>query len=187
MNTKDGISDIAVLGLSCRPQRSLNLHLVMERRGDTRFVDGEDCEFRVQGCRGSGTAASQQLPISDSSMKTRPSHTSFKPATWINMADQDQAKSTCAKYCPSNTWITQARCSMTAFMTCATARERLQLRWLESCWHPWVLTAFETFKTILAAAAFFIIVQQLIRRNGCLQLLKQLARNQQPHGTHSPA
>lgn len=32
MNTKDGATDIAVLTISCRPKRNLNLNLVMERR-----------------------------------------------------------------------------------------------------------------------------------------------------------
>ena len=39
MNSKDGATDIAVLAVSCRPKRNLNLNLVMKRRlGGSRFV-----------------------------------------------------------------------------------------------------------------------------------------------------
>ncbi|CAL1156103.1 unnamed protein product [Cladocopium goreaui] len=61
MNSKDGATDIAVLTVSCRPKRNLNLNLVMKRRSDHGFVEGElaggkklaaletDSEFNVKG------------------------------------------------------------------------------------------------------------------------------------------
>mmetsp|Transcript_86295 Transcript_86295/g.176156 ORF Transcript_86295/g.176156 Transcript_86295/m.176156 type:complete len:102 (-) Transcript_86295:88-393(-) len=77
-------------------------------------------------------------------MKTRqwPSHPSFKLATvWQKKIKPNLLAPSI--WSPSGTWIAPARSSMTALMTCATGRERSQLRWLESFLHPWVLTAFE--------------------------------------------
>lgn len=115
MNTKDGISDIAVLGLTCRPQRSLNLHLVMKRRGDTRFVDGEvsarksimlsslqtstslDAEFAIRGRWqdiGGSDQAAAYFRLIDEDKTVAKSHL-FQTCS---LAEKDQAKSTCAKY-----------------------------------------------------------------------------------------
>eukprot|EP00435_Cladocopium_sp_Y103_P044876 s899_g12.t1 len=41
MQTKDGPRDIAVLSLSCRPQHHINLQMIMKRRDDRQFVDGD--------------------------------------------------------------------------------------------------------------------------------------------------
>lgn len=137
-------------------------------------------------------AVTKQLPISDSLMKTRrwPSHSSFELATvWQKKIKPNPLAPSI--WSPSGTWIAPARSSMTALMTCATGRERSQLRWLESFLHPWVLTASEEglsgfhsvnhLKPLAAAAAYNLT----IGRSRCLQPLKQLAMNQQPHGTQS--
>lgn len=117
MITKDGISDIAVLGLICRPQRSLNLHLVMKRKGDTRFVDGElsarksvmlsslqtsstslDAEFAIRGrwqdIGGSDQVAAYFRLIDEDKAVAK----SSLLQTCNSMAEKDQAKSTCTKY-----------------------------------------------------------------------------------------
>eukprot|EP00435_Cladocopium_sp_Y103_P065684 s554_g27.t1 len=117
MNTRDGISDIAVLGLTCRPQRSLNLHLLMKRRGDGRFVDGEvsarksvmlsslqtsstssDAEFAIRGrwqdIGGSDEAAAYFRLIDEDKAVAK----SYLFEVCNTMAEKDQAKSTCAKY-----------------------------------------------------------------------------------------
>ena len=163
MITKDGISDIAVLGLICRPQRSLNLHLVMKRKGDTRFVDGELSARKsvmLSSLQTSSTSLDAEFAIRG---RWQDIGGSDQAAAYFRLIDEDKAvaKSSLLQTCnsmaekikpnllapsiwsPSGTWIAPARSSMTALMTCATGRERSQLRWLESFLHPWVLTAFE--------------------------------------------
>ena len=41
MQTKNGKTDIAVLGLSCRPKHHLNVQMIMKRSRDAKFVNGQ--------------------------------------------------------------------------------------------------------------------------------------------------
>lgn len=62
MNSQDGATDIAVLSVSCRSKRNLDLNLDMKRRSEHKFVEGElaerkklatlqtsDSEFSIKG------------------------------------------------------------------------------------------------------------------------------------------
>eukprot|EP00435_Cladocopium_sp_Y103_P000815 s3742_g1.t1 len=112
MNTKDGATDVAVLTVSCRPKRNLDLNLVMKRRSDQRFVEGElasrktlatlqtsDSEFGIkdkwQDIGGSDHAAAYLRQMDeDSSSKT-------SLLQICNAEDKVQAKITCSKYLDS--------------------------------------------------------------------------------------
>jgi len=121
MQTKDGPTDVAVLSLSCRPQHHINLQMVMNRREDRQFVDGElkvarkklsllgtstDAEFGTNKNwkdLGGSAAAAAYLRTVDEASKMSAFQISSASGRAENIAscskaEENQAKETCSKH-----------------------------------------------------------------------------------------
>lgn len=110
MQTKDGKTDVAVLSLSCRPGHHLNLQMVMKRRNDAKFIDGQlkpsrnvsrsllqtDSDFSMvaswQDLGGSAEAAAYFKRADDDQMPQ------LSLLATCSKADEFEAKQTCSKH-----------------------------------------------------------------------------------------
>eukprot|EP00435_Cladocopium_sp_Y103_P073365 s57_g43.t1 len=114
MNSKDGATDIAVLTVSCRPKRNLNLNFSMKRRSDHQFVEGE--------LAGRKKLATLQTSRSDAEFSIR--------CRWQEMGGSAEAAP--STWRPWSIWTLPASSSTTACMTFAMEQEKTQRSWQQS-------------------------------------------------------
>eukprot|EP00435_Cladocopium_sp_Y103_P072908 s57_g41.t1 len=119
MNSKDGATDIAVLTVSCRPKRNLDLNLVMNRRADQRFVDGELAARKT-------TFSTLQTYDAEFNIKGK----------WQDIGGSPEAEAylrqTPSTWRPWSIWTLPASSSTTACMTFAMEQEKTQQSWQQS-------------------------------------------------------